>query len=141
MAPKIIHSLRIWDFIASKRPDFYIANSINTKKRIAKYYRRDSEVIYPGISLLEYKVEYEKCDYYIAVGRCIPYKRFDLLVDTFNKNGKSLVIVTNTKNRLYKELVKKSKENILWKTDVSKEELIKLYGEAKCFLFPPEEDF
>jgi glycosyltransferase involved in cell wall biosynthesis len=98
-------------------------------------------VIYPGISLGDYKVEYEKKDYYLAVGRCIPYKRFDLLVDTFNKNGKELVLVTNTENNLFKQLQKKSNENILWKTGVSKEELSKLYAEAKCFLFPPEEDF
>jgi len=49
--PKIVHKLRIWDFCASKRPDFFIANSKNTKNR-----------------------------------RCIPYKKFDLIVDAFNKN-------------------------------------------------------
>jgi hypothetical protein len=47
IAPRIIHKLRLWDFIASKRPDFYIANSQNVAKRITKYYRRESEVIYP----------------------------------------------------------------------------------------------
>ncbi len=141
IAPSIIHKLRLWDFIASKRPDFYIANSENVAKRIQKYYRRDSRVIYPWIQITDFKVEYEKKDYYLAVGRCIPYKKFDLLVDTFNKNGKPLVLVTNTENALFKTLQKKSKENILWKTWISREELNKLYWEAKCFLFPPEEDF
>ena len=141
IAPRIIHTLRLWDFIASKRPDFFIANSHNVAQRITKYYRRESEVIHPWIQITDYKVEYEKCDYYLSVGRCIPYKKFDLLVDTFNKNGKELVLVTNTKNKLFWSLQKKSKENIIWKTDVSKTELAKLYSEAKCFLFPPEEDF
>jgi hypothetical protein len=45
--PKIVHKLRIWDFCASARPDYYIANSENTSKRIKKYYDRDSKVIYP----------------------------------------------------------------------------------------------
>jgi glycosyltransferase involved in cell wall biosynthesis len=141
IAPRIIYKLRLWDFIASKRPDFYIANSQNVAKRISKYYRRESEVIYPWIQITDYKVEYEKKNYYLAVGRCIPYKKFDLLIDTFNKNGKELVLVTNTENALFRSLQKKSKENILWKTWVKKEELNKLYGEARCFLFPPEEDF
>lgn len=140
-APSIIHKLRQWDFVASKRPDYYIANSENVAKRIAKYYRRESEVIYPGIQLTDFKVGYEKKDYYLAVGRCIPYKKFDLLVDTFNKNGKPLVLVTNTENKLFKSLQKKSEPNILWKTHISNEDIRRLYGEARGFLFPQDEDF
>jgi len=47
LMPKIIHSLRIWDFIASNRVDYFIANSKNTLLRIKKYYKKDAEVIYP----------------------------------------------------------------------------------------------
>jgi hypothetical protein len=47
LMPKIVHRLRQWDFVASKRPDYFIANSENTAKRIKKYYRRESKVIYP----------------------------------------------------------------------------------------------
>jgi len=42
--------LRIWDRLAGDRPDFLIANSIYTQKRIEKYYRRQSTVIYPPVS-------------------------------------------------------------------------------------------
>ncbi|MDR1945008.1 MAG: hypothetical protein LBQ59_02760 [Candidatus Peribacteria bacterium] len=45
--PKIVNKLRQWDFVASQRPDFFIANSENTKKRIKKYYDREASVIYP----------------------------------------------------------------------------------------------
>jgi hypothetical protein len=45
--PKIVHKLRIWDFCASSRPDFYLANSENTASRIKKYYNRESKVVYP----------------------------------------------------------------------------------------------
>ena len=45
--PKIVHKLRQWDFIASKRVDFFVANSKNTASRIKKYYNSTSEVIYP----------------------------------------------------------------------------------------------
>jgi hypothetical protein len=45
--PKIVHKLRQWDFIAAQRPDFFIANSENTKERIQKYYGREASVIYP----------------------------------------------------------------------------------------------
>ncbi len=75
------------------------------------------------------------------MGRCIPYKKFDLMVEAFNKNGKNLKLATNTDNLLYRELKAKSKENIEWIFTPTSDERKKLYSEAKAFLFPPEEDF
>ncbi|MDD3302719.1 MAG: glycosyltransferase [Candidatus Gracilibacteria bacterium] len=141
LMPRIVQKLRIWDFIASKRPDFFIANSENTAGRIRKYYKRDASVIYPGIDLSKFRFSEEKQDYYLYVGRCIPYKKFDLLVDAFNENGKKLILVTNTNNKLYRELKSKSKDNIIWMLNVPRHELYELYSKAKAFLFPPEEDF
>lgn len=140
LMPQLVHQLRQWDFLASKRVDFFIANSYNTKKRIEKYYKTQSEVIYPWIDATEFSLS-EKKDFYLAVWRTIPYKKFDLLVEAFNKNKKSLVIITNTENKLQKKLQKKSLPNILWKINISRQERNKLYSQAKAFLFPPEEDF
>ena len=39
------HFLRIWDFQTSQKVSYFIANSQETKKRIEKFYRRDSVVI------------------------------------------------------------------------------------------------
>jgi glycosyltransferase involved in cell wall biosynthesis len=71
----------------------------------------------------------------------IPYKKFDLVVEAFNKNGKKLIICVNTKNKLQKYLEKISKPNITWIFDSKKEDLRRYYSEARAFLFPPEEDF
>lgn len=141
LMPKLITKLRRWDYCAAQRPDFFIANSKNTQERIKKYYTRESEVIYPSIDISEFPLGAKKEDYYLAVGRCIPYKKFDLLVDTFNTNGKKLIIVTNTDNSLYKNLKKISKENIKWKLNLPRKDIIQLYSIAKCFVFPAEEDF
>lgn len=140
LMPKLVHSLRLWDFLASKRVDYFLANSQNTAWRIAKYYKQESTVIYPGVETDQFVLT-EKKDFYLYVGRVIPYKKFDLVVEAFNKNKKPLVIVTNTKNKLQKHLEKISQENIIWKKDISREELRSLYAQAKWFLFPPEEDF
>jgi glycosyltransferase, family 1 len=40
---------RQWDFLASQRSDLIIANSKNTQKRIQKYYKRDSVILYPPV--------------------------------------------------------------------------------------------
>lgn len=141
VAPKKIHTLRQWDFCAAKRPDYFIANSKNTQNRITKYYKRDSEVIYPCIDINNFKFIEKKEDYYFYIWRCIPYKKFDLLVDTFNQNWKKLIIATNTDNKLYRELKQKSNDNIEWKFNASRREIIDLYAKAKAFMFPPEEDF
>jgi hypothetical protein len=50
-------------------------------------------------------------------------------------------LVTNTDNKLYRELKNKSKSNIDWKLNISREETKELFLKSKAFLFPPEEDF
>ncbi len=88
LMPKLVHNLRQWDFIASKRPDYFIANSINTKNRILKYYSRNSEVIYPCLDISKIPFNENKEDYYFYAWRCILIKTFDLIVDAFNQNWK-----------------------------------------------------
>lgn len=141
LMPRLIKSLRAWDLVASMRPDYYIANSKNTQKRITKYYERESEVIYPGMDIETIPFSEQKEDYYFYNGRCIPYKKFDLIVDTFNQNGKRLKIATNTDNKLYRSLKAKSQNNIEWILSSDLKEINTLHSKAKAFLFPPEEDF
>ena len=43
----LMNYIRVWDKLASDRPDYLISNSKYTQKRVEKYYRRESEVIYP----------------------------------------------------------------------------------------------
>ncbi|MCH2188467.1 glycosyltransferase [Candidatus Gracilibacteria bacterium] len=138
--PKMIHTLRKWDFCAAQRPDIFIGNSQNTRARIEKYYGREAEVIYPGLDTSKIPFSQEKKDYYFYNGRCIPYKKFDLVVETFNQNKKPLIIATNTDNALHRELKGKSNENITWILTDDIDEINTLHSEAKGFLFPPEED-
>lgn len=147
----LISWLRKLDYEAAQRVDYFIANSENTRERIQKYYHQESEVIYPGVEIKSTEEKNEdseinsewptKEDYYISVWRCIPYKKFDLLVDAFNQNGKKLILCTATNTPLFRELKEKSKPNIEWKFRVSNEEKDTIMQWAKAFLFPPLEDF
>jgi len=139
--PKLVHKLRTWDFCAAQRPDYFIANSKNTASRISKYYWRKSEVIYPCIDSSQFPFSEKKDDFYLYVWRTIPYKKFDLVVDSFNQNWKKLIIITNTDNKLYRELKSKSKSNIQWKLSIPRDETKEYFSKATAFLFPPEEDF
>lgn len=136
--PSMLHKLRLWDRAAADRVDRYIANSQFVGNRIAKYYRREAEVIYPPVEMDDFKTT-EKEDYFLAVGRLIPYKRFDLIVEAFNELGLPLKII-GVGNQL-KTLQKKASSNIEFLGMVSEEELRHHYQHARGFLFPQIEDF
>jgi glycosyltransferase involved in cell wall biosynthesis len=44
--------LRVWDYNASQRPNYFIAISHAVAERIKKYYNRDASVIYPPVDAL-----------------------------------------------------------------------------------------
>ncbi|PJA89847.1 MAG: glycosyltransferase family 4 protein, partial [Candidatus Magasanikbacteria bacterium CG_4_9_14_3_um_filter_32_9] len=85
--PRVIHKMRIWDRTSADRVDKFIANSKVVQKRIKKYYGRNSEVIYPPINVDKFYVSDEIGDYFISGGRMVSYKRFDLIVQVFNRLG------------------------------------------------------
>ena len=45
------HFLRMYDFRAAQRVDFFVANSKNVAKRIEKFYRKEATVIYPPVEI------------------------------------------------------------------------------------------
>ncbi len=51
IADNIFSYLRLWDRSASKRVDYFVANSKATASRIKKYYGQDAKVIYPPVNL------------------------------------------------------------------------------------------
>lgn len=139
IAKRKMHGIRMWDKISADRVDYFIANSSTTKSRIQKYYRRPSTVIYPMINHKSYKIAPESKNYYLAVGRLIPYKKFDLTIEAFNKLGLPLKIVGTGIHE--KELKESANSNIEFLGHVSDKELKKLYSECEALIFPQLEDF
>lgn len=137
--PKLIHKIRMWDRLAADRVDHFLTNSNFVKKRIEKYYKRDSEVIYPMVNIKDFFITPGRKDYYLAVGRFTPYKKFDLIVDTFNELPYKLKIIGTGKQE--KELKTKAKKNIEFLGRVSEEKLHEAYANAKALIFPQVEDF
>lgn len=132
--------LRIWDFSAAKRPDFLIANSREVQKRIKKFYKRESVVIYPPVETSNFNKANDIRDYYVISGRLSSYKNFDLVVELFNNIEKNLIVIgTGIEEKNLKNLAKK---NIKFLGKVSNEELHEVLSHAKGYLFPvKEEDF
>lgn len=137
--PRMIHKIRMWDKVAADRVDHFVTNSDYVRKRIQKYYRRESKVIHPMVSTKDYYVSGGKKDYYLAVGRFTPYKKFDLLVDAFNELPYKLKIVGTGVEE--KALKSKARNNIEFTGFVTDKVLKDLYANCKALVFPQVEDF
>jgi len=138
-AKKRIHKIRIWDRLSADRVDHFIANSQTTQRRIKKYYSHDSTVINPMIKAKDFQISSKTKGYFIAVGRLTAYKKFDLIVETFNQIGLPLKIVGT--GPMENELRRQARGNIEILGYVDKKRLAELYSECEALIFPQIEDF
>lgn len=137
----MLHRLRLWDKETCTRPDLYIANSTTTQSRVQKYYRQDSTVLYPPVEISNFPLSDKKKDYYLGVGRMVPYKKFDLLVETFRQlPNKKLILSGVGSERKHIEQLAQGYPNIEIIGEVSQTELAELYAKAKAFILPQKED-
>lgn len=132
--------LQKFDLQASKRPNYIIANSHFVKDWIKKTYNRDSVVIYPPVEVEDFIFEIDKDEYYVTVGRLEPYKRFDLIVDVFNKlKNKRLIVIGDGSQKEYLKSI--SNDNILFTGFLEQKEVNKYISKSKAFIFAGIEDF
>ncbi len=140
----LVSYLRKWDLVAASRPDKFIAISDNVARRIKKYYKRDSVVIYPPSDRLFQKkgtkkfIPLEK-NYFLVVSRLVDYKRIDLAVKACTKLKLPLVVIGEGNE--YEKLDALSGETVVFKGKVTDEELISYYKNCRALIFPGEEDF
>jgi glycosyltransferase involved in cell wall biosynthesis len=134
------HFLRLYDFETSQRPDILIANSENVKERIKKFYRRESVVIYPPVEIKNTKSVDSERNYFLYLGRVVRGKGVDIIVEACSKLGLFLK-VAGTGPQL-KDLKKFSSENIEFLGEVSDEQRVELFTNAKALIVASEdEDF
>lgn len=148
MAP-ILSNLRKWDYIAAQRPDIILTLSKHVAKRISHYYHRTSEILYPPFDinywteiktkLKDRKSKSTPSTYYLLVSRLEPYKKVDLLIETFKKRKDTLIIIGKGTKKT--DLVENAPKNINFMDTITDQELAYLYAHAKALILPQEEDF
>ncbi len=138
----LVNYLRGWDKVAAQRPDFYVAISQEVKKRIKKYYGRDSEVIYPPVDMNKFPISKDKpynSDFFLVVSRLVVYKKVDIVVQAFNQLGWPLKIIgVGNEMRRLKQM---AKSNIEFLGQLTDEELLSYYQNCRALIFPQVEDF
>ncbi|RYF28857.1 MAG: glycosyltransferase family 4 protein [Chloroflexi bacterium] len=140
---KQVPPLRKADYQAAQNVDVFIANSSEVQTRIKKYYDKPSTIIHPPVDVSRFDPARLRSDYYVAVGRQVPYKRIDLAVQAATKLGVKLKVFGNGSE--HDRLVKLAGPTIEFYTnrfgDASDSEVTRTLNSAKGYIFPAEEDF
>jgi glycosyltransferase involved in cell wall biosynthesis len=142
LARALLHYIRLWDCRTPNGVDAFAANSRFIQRRIWKVYRRRSRLIYPPVQMgVEAGLVPGKLrTYYLSLGRLVPYKRVDLLVDTFRQHpNRQLQVIGDgpERGRLQKSLP----PNVRFLGRQPQRVVAEALRGAKALLFPAEEDF
>lgn len=131
--------LRTWEFGAAQRVDEFATISRYISRRVQKYFRRNSTVIYPPVDThLGVRSESVE-DYFLSVGRLVAGKRVDLLIEACNLLGRRLLVVgTGPEEGRLKALAGRTIEFLGYVPD---RDLPALYARCRAFLFAADEDF
>jgi len=136
--------LKAWDIKTSKFPTQFIANSKTTAKRVEKYYKLPSKVLFPPVILKNFSIAKKTSqNYFFALGRLVPYKNFPLLVKTFAKLPKQELIIAGDGPdfaKLEKIISQEKCTNIKLLGRVSDEKRQELLSQARALLHPQIED-
>ena len=155
MIKRKLTDLRRWDMTTAKRVDTFIANSSTIQERIKRSYNRESVVITPPVSARFFRYNSKPLpdpsppaggrqagptpkSYYLSVGRLVPYKRNDLLIEVANCMKITLKIAGSGSE--FEKLQSIAGPTVELLGFVSDEKLPELYANAKAFLFGPFED-
>lgn len=143
MMPLLVPSLKKADYEAAQKVDVFVANSEEVKKRIKKYYGRNATVVHPPVNTKRFSANRERGDYYVALGRQVPYKRIDLAVAACTKLGATLKVYGDGPE--HAKLVAIAGPSIEFYTDrfgdASDRAIEHALSSARGFIFPAEEDF
>ncbi len=129
--------LRQVDFKISQKPTVMIANSKEVQRRIKKFYRRDSIVVYPPIDTQRAQKP-QKGEYYLVVSRLARAKRVDLAIRAAKKLNTNLLIVGSGIEMENLKQIAGGKTKFLG--FVPDDQLWSIYSKAKAFIFSAEEE-
>jgi glycosyltransferase involved in cell wall biosynthesis len=140
LIPFIMTHLRNWDQKTADRVDQFVAISENISRKIYKYYRRESTILYPPVDTdFFYPEDCTIEDFYLIVSALVPYKRIDIAIQAFNELNLPLKIVG--KGPEMAQLAAKARSNVAflgWQDDLA---IRALYSRCQALIFPGEEDF
>ena len=132
--------MRLWDYRTANGVDHFVTSSKFIARRIWKTYRREAEVIAPPVDISLFTPHAEKEDFYLTASRMVPYKRMDLIVESFASMPDKKLVVIGSGPELAK-IKAKATSNVQVLGYQSSEVLKHYLQRAKALIFAAEEDF
>ncbi len=138
LARPLFSTLRRWDQRAAQRADLYIANSENTRRRIAEVYGRDAAVVPPPVDTDRVSA-LPRGERLLVASRLLAYKRIDLVVEAATRAGLPLDVVG--KGPELAVLRALAGPTVTFHGTVTDTEMTRLMEQCRAFCLPGEEDF
>ncbi len=135
----VLQWLKQWDKEAASRVDHFIAISSEVRGRIARYYGRDSVIIFPPVATGRFLPSPQAGNYFLCLGRLIPYKRVDLAVQACTTLNLPLLVGGDGRDRA--RLERMAGPTIKFLGRVPEADLPDLMARCRAFIFPGLEDF
>ncbi len=139
----VLNVLRGWDLDASKGVDRFVAISETVRERIAKFYGRDSEVVYAPVDLTRFapaaERPREKDAAVLVVSRLFPYKRVDAAVEACTRLGIRLKVIGRGPEMA--RLRRLAGPTVTFLGEVDDRTLEEEYRSCRMLLFTSDEDF
>ena len=140
VAPALLAHLRRQDARAARAPDAIAANSRHVAQRVERFWGRAAEVVHPPVDVGRFLSRpHAAGDYYLFLGRLVPYKRADLAVAACRILGRPLKIVGAGRSEAALDIDGEPGIELLG--HLSDGELAEVLSGARGLLFPGEEDF
>lgn len=134
-ARPIVRYLRMRDMTIDPRVDRYLVNSPIIERRLWKYYKRDSTVLYPPVDLEKYRNEGDD-GFYLHLGRLDEEKGVPAVVEAFEGLDGRLVMAggmgdidAGVRDRI------KRANNVDWRGFVDEEEKLDLLARCTAVVF------
>ena len=136
-------ALKRADYRAAQDVDVFVANSTEVRRRIKKYYDRDSIVINPPVEYERFAPHAKRLSertYYLTHGRQVrPYKTPEIAIRACNELKLPLIVSGGGPD--HERLKSIAGPTVTFEHFPSDERVSELFGGAKAYLFPIKEDF
>lgn len=141
LLPFVMYFMRRWDIKSAQRPDYYIANSRTVATRMRRFWGREADIIInPPVEVSSIPFQAgPRADFYLTVGRLVPYKRLDVTVEAFRQLDLPLKVVGTGRDLESLKRLAGPKTEFLG--GISDAEVRNLFCRCRAFVQTGSEDF
>lgn len=129
------------DVVAARRAGLILSNSRHVASRVERWWGRGSTVVSPPVDIDRFtpSLSVDREDFFLFVGRLVPYKRPHVAASAARRAGTRLVVVGDGRMRAAVEAAGGPGVEVLGSVD--HDTLLGLYRRCQALVFPGEEDF